>query len=366
MKKISRVLGWLAAVLILLLGFAWLAGWFNNRIGPGEESIRGSAKVDRPTAEATAKEVATFLAVPGRLSAENRTRVSSELTEKIVEVAVAAGDRVAIGDTLVRLDETELLARVKRIRGVLPAQQVRVAEVQSQFDRDRQLRKDQAVSQDEVETSRRLLAEAKANLGAIEQQLVESEARLDETVIKATMNGTVVDKLVEVGEVASPGVVLLEIYQPASLRLECSVPESLVDGVRVGQELNAEIGSSQQESVVTVDEIVPQADARSRTVIVRSRVPQATKRIEGRYGRLFVPLARNKKIFVPASAVRSLGQLDFVEVVTKDGVERRFVKRATEGPSNEIEILSGLEAGEQVMLATTPSSSSTLQSDERD
>ncbi len=236
----------------------------------------------------------------------------------------------------------------------------------AEFDRDRQLRQDQAVSQDKLETSRRLLAEAKANLGAIEQQLVESEARLDKTVIKATMSGTAVDKLGKVGEVASPGVALLEIYQPASLRLECSVPESLVDGLWVGQELNAEIGSSQQESTVTVDEIVPQADVRSRTVLVRARVAEATKRIEGQYGRLFVPLARNEKIFVPANAVRSLGQLDFVEVVTKEGVERRFVKQATEGPSNEIEILSGLEAGERVMLAATPSSSSTLQSDERD
>jgi multidrug efflux pump subunit AcrA (membrane-fusion protein) len=130
--------------------------------------------------------------------------------------------------------------------------------------------------------------------------------------------------------------------------------------------LRAEIGSSQQSATVKVDEIVPQADARSRTVLVKARLPDATKWIEGQYGRLFVPLSRESKLFVPVNAIQSIGQLDFVEVVSKTGgIERRFVKLATTSPENEIEILSGLEAGERVMLATSTGSSSVLRSDER-
>jgi RND family efflux transporter MFP subunit len=364
MKTISSVLAWLATATILILGFAWLAGWFNDRTVPGEETWRADADIDRQTVEVTAREVDTLLPVPGRLWAEKRTRISSEIVGKIVDVAVAAGDHVDPGDTLLRLDQAELLAGVNRIRERLPAQRVRIEEAQAEFDRDRQLVKEAVVAPEQVETSRRLLAEAQANLGATEQQLKEAEARLKETVIKATMSGIVVDRLRKVGEVASPGEPLLEIYQPTSLRLECFVPESLTGNLRIGQKLQAELGPSLENTTVTIDEIVPQADASSRTVLVKARIPEATQRIEGQYGRLLVPLDREEKIFIPEAAVQSLGQLDFVAVVTEDrGIEQRFIKRGRPLPSKEIEILSGLNPGERVVLATDtrPSSRSTKQ-----
>ncbi len=358
MRRLRTALAWLAAAAILIVGFAWLAGWFNERTAPGLEPRAAAGEAERPTAEVVARERSTFLAVPGRLWAAKRTRVTSEIIGKIVEIAVVAGDRVEKEGVLVRLDQTELSARVARIEEGLPAQEAQLEEAQAKFDRDKELLERNAVSREEYDTSRRRLAEAEATLAATRQQLAEARGRLDEAVIRATMRGTVVDQLAKVGEVARPGQPLLEVYQPETLRLECAVPESLVGGLQTGQRLRADFGSDPRERKVTVDEIVPQADARSRTVLVKARIEKPESLFEGQYGRLFVPLGRRTSLSIPRAGLQSLGQLDFVEVVTDErGVERRFVQRGPALPPDRIEILSGLDAGERVVLAWNHSSS---------
>lgn len=350
--KTRTVIAWISAGAGLVAGFAWLAGWFNERTSPGLKPRPAGGGVDRPVAEVVSRETETFLPVPGRLWAQDRTRITSEITGKITDISVVAGDQVEVGTVLVTLDQTELAARVSRIRQQLPAAEQRVQEAESQFDRDQELVKDNAISREAVETSRRRLAEAQAALAATRQELVEAEGQLDESTIEATMSGTVVDQLAKVGEVARPGATLLEVYQPTTLRLECSVPESLAGKLEVGQSLRAEIGREQDTQTVTIDEIVPQADARTRTVLVKARVERSESFFEGQYGRLFAPLDRREKLIVPAAAMQVRGQLDFVEVVTEDrGTERRFVKRGAPLPPDEIEILSGLRAGERVVLA---------------
>lgn len=348
---VRTVVAWLSAAAILLVGFAWLAGWFNERTAAGLDPPPEPAGVERAVAEVVSRETETFLPVPGRLWAKNRTRITSEIIGKIVDIGVVAGDRVERGTVLVKLDQTELSARVSRIRERVPAEEQRVEEAQAEFDRRQTLLEDNAVSREALQTSRRRLAEAKAALAATRQQLAEARGRLDECTIEATMSGTVVDQLAKVGEVARPGRTLLEVYQPATLRLECAVPESLAETLRPGQSVRGEIGREQPLKQVTIDEIVPQADARSRTVLVKARIERSESFLEGQYGRLFVPLERRKKLLVPAAALQVLGQLDFVEVVTAErGIERRFVKRGPAVPPDEVEVLSGLEAGERVVL----------------
>jgi RND family efflux transporter MFP subunit len=353
-NKLRTVFAWAAAAGILLLGFAWLAGWFNDRTPPGLESLEEQGAVEVRTTRVESSEEQTFLPVPGRLWAARRTRITSELPGKITELLVRAGQGVEAGTVLVELDRTELAARVDRIRKQVPAREARLEEAQADFERYKALVEDGAVPVERFETARRALEEAEAASDATRERLVEAEEQLDETSIEATLNGTVVDPLAKVGEVAQPGQPLLEIYQPATLRLECAVPESLAGRLQVGQRLRAGLGAEQQTVEVTIDDVVPQADAASRTRLVKARVPDPEAHWEGRYGRLWVPLGSKRKLSLPAEAIQSVGQLDFVHVLAEGRErERRFVQRGIGLPQDRVEILSGLEAGERVVLGST-------------
>ena len=69
------------------------------------------------------------------------------------------------------------------------------------------------------------------------------------------------------------------------------------------------------------------------------------------FGRLLIPIGYVERIYIPAAAVTHVGQLDFVIVKTEQGAVRRFVRLADRGPDDRIEVVSGLKAGEQVLVA---------------
>jgi hypothetical protein len=69
------------------------------------------------------------------------------------------------------------------------------------------------------------------------------------------------------------------------------------------------------------------------------------------FGRLMIPIGKVEKIYIPTKAVTHVGQLDFVIVDTKQGAVRRYVRLGEFGPDDRIEVISGLTAGETVLIA---------------
>ena len=99
----------------------------------------------------------------------------------------------------------------------------------------------------------------------------------------------------------------------------------------------------------TVSEIVPEAQAASRSFEVKVTGPCPPGVYPGMFGRLRIPLGTRSAICVPAAAVRQVGQLDLVEVVEGDVVRRRLVQRGRQ-IDEEVEVLSGLASGERVVV----------------
>jgi multidrug efflux pump subunit AcrA (membrane-fusion protein) len=107
-----------------------------------------------------------------------------------------------------------------------------------------------------------------------------------------------------------------------------------------------------------VREIVPQADPRTRTLLVKIALPPQPDLVSGQFGRLAVPTGTYQALVIPARAVRQVGQLQLVDVVPaaplrvgddKGVPHRRFV---TLGRSHDdmVEVLSGLKPAERVVV----------------
>jgi multidrug efflux pump subunit AcrA (membrane-fusion protein) len=98
---------------------------------------------------------------------------------------------------------------------------------------------------------------------------------------------------------------------------------------------------------------VPEAQSASRAFQVKVTGPCPTGIYTGMFGRILIPLEEEEILVIPKKAVRNVGQLELVEVQEGDRVRRRAVRtgRTLEG---DVEVLSGLRAGEQVVVAETP------------
>ncbi len=157
------------------------------------------------------------------------------------------------------------------------------------------------------------------------------------------------DKLQNVGDLAMPGRPILQLYDPSLVRLEAPVREALVRRIKVGDSLAVKLGSEEIRTTGTVDEIVPQADVASRSVMVRVLVPNVTDLYSGMFGRLVIPTGTESVLLVPAQAIQRVGQLEYVLAPTAHGPERRFVQTGRRF-GDKVEILSGLAEGEPVLI----------------
>jgi membrane fusion protein, multidrug efflux system len=346
-------------IVALMLVIGWLAGAFEHKIAPDTPVASLRRAVDGPTDvvhEVTKDYIEEAI---GTLKASSRTVVSAKVLATISEITVSAGDQVLKGDVLVRLDSRDLEARLKRSEQEMIAAMATRKEAESSYKRNANLVQQAVISQAEFDDSTRRVAVAKAQELGAEQAVNEAKTMLSFTTIKAPKAGRIVDRLVEPGDTATPGEPILVLYDATSLRLEAPVLEHLAIRLHTGDKLKVFVDALSREVDSTIDEIVPQADALSRSFLVKASVPRSDDLFEGMFGRLRIPAGQRRHLCLSTDAVQEVGQLTFVDVVTDgDHIEKRFIKTGRIGLPGRIEVLSGLKAGERVVLHETAASGS--------
>jgi RND family efflux transporter MFP subunit len=348
---VARLLMVSAGLVALVVTIAWLSGMFEDKIEPGWAQRGTQQHTDQATDVVHEIEKSYIEEAVGTLKASSRTVVSAKVLATIDEILVAAGDQVQQGQELIRLDNKEYQARLDQAKRALEAATANRAEAEKQFERIEALAKQNAASRSEFDRAARDVQVTIADEARAQQAVSEAQVLLSYTTIKAAKNGRIVDRTAEPGDVAQPGVPILVLYDETSLRLEAPVMEQLAVKLRQGDELTVAIDALQREFPATVDEIVPQADAPSRSFLVKASLPDSPDLYEGMFGRLLIPAGKRRHLCLATDAVVRIGQLEFVDVVLPEGtIERRLITSGQLGVPGRQEVLSGVEAGERVIL----------------
>lgn len=301
----------------------------------------GSNSPNLPTAQVSAQTVERKLRaatedVVGTVRPKLSASIEAKVSGRIEKMAVVPGQTVKAGELLAKLDAAEIQARLDQADAAL-----------DQADRDwkriQTLFAQQASSRSEYDAADARYRMAK---GAAE----EARAMMSYVDIRAPFDGVITRKLADEGDLAMPGKPLLQMENPDALRLEADVPEALVGNVRLGDKLSVRVAAVTNDTEGTVAEISPTADPNSRTYLVKLDLPGATGLRSGQFGRVAVPVAETSAIRVPAAAVIQRGQLELVFVVVNGHAQLRLVKSG-QRIGGEIELVSGLNAGEQIVTA---------------
>ncbi len=357
-----RVVGPLVIGLVgLVLVTAWVSGFFLEKIpaGAAEAPVR---KLPPGTPTDIVHEVTKtyYEEAVGTLRAASRTEISSRVLAPIEKIHVRAGQAVRSGEVLIELDSRQLETQRSQAQANLAAAQAAYENALGDYQRKEKAYAARAIPKQQLDDALRNVEVSRANLIHSRQVLAETEVLLSYATITAPKAGVVVDRLADAGDTAQPGVPLLVLYDPDSLRLEVPVMENLAGRIQVGDRLKVLIDAlppEDREVEAEVDEIVPQAEAATRSVIVKSRLPRRKGMYEGMFGRLLVPAGERRHLCLNTDAIQRIGQLEFVDVVGPgDVLERRFIKTGRIGFPGRVEVLSGLEAGERVVLYKRPDS----------
>jgi RND family efflux transporter MFP subunit len=251
----------------------------------------------------------------------------------------------------VRLSDEEQQSRVRQAEADRDSMQAQLQLAKIEFDRAAQLIASRSISQAEYDTARTRVQTTQANFDRATRAVEEAKVFLGFATIVAPFSGIVVDKVVEQGDTVSPGQTLLTLYDPTHMQLVASVRESLAMKLKVGQELPARLESLGYDCYATVSEVVPKADASNRSFDVKVTGPCPTGVYSGMFARLMLPLEDEQLLLLPKVAVARVGQLTMVHVAVGETLVRRAVQLGRSF-GDQVEVLSGLTAGEKVLLAT--------------
>jgi RND family efflux transporter MFP subunit len=335
-----------------------------------------TAPVAVQVAAVTAQDWPTSYEATGTVRARTTATVSSKVMGYVQQVSVQVGDRVRQGQALVTLDARDLDVNLRRaeaggaeVQSAIPelenataAAKANLDLAQTTFNRMKELAGKKSISNQEMDEASARLKAAEANYEMMRSRraqitskaaVVEQEVRAagimrDYAKLAAPFNGVVITRTVEPGNLATPGAPLLTIEQDGLYRLEASVDESKLASVRVGQAVEAVL-EADRKLKARVSEIVPSVDAASRTYIVKLDLPATPNLRTGMFGRAIFPLGVQKVVAVPLAALMERGQLQSVFVM-EDGVAHTRLVTTGRRTGNAVEVLSGLTAGEKVVL----------------
>lgn len=336
------------ALMFLLLMILWLAGAFEEKISPGAFEAATPAK--EATYTVVRKRLPVYEDVPATVHAKQSTDVSARLLARIDKIHVRAGDTVNQGDILIELEDGDLRARLAQTRQSLTSLNARLGQAKSEFDRTSRLFAKNAATQAALDRSTADYESLRAQRAAAVETRREAEAALSYTRVTAPISARVIDRFAEPGDMAAPGMKILTLYDPLSLRLEGQVRETLGISLRLGQELEVEIEALRADMGGTIEEIVPAANPGTRSFLIKVALPHHALVMPGMFARIRIPAGSREILLIPERFVVRVGQLDLVWVSGAHGKERRFVRLGKVLPEDMIEVRAGLEAGEHLLV----------------
>lgn len=342
------LLGFSAAVVVLLL---WLAGKFSPKVPvPSGASPSATVAAAGPAVPVRLIKLPLSESAVGTIRAVHETSIGSKLLARVTEVQLMAGQQVKAGEVLIRLDDSDLKAKLQQAKAAVAGAEAARNQAANDEQRYAKLAESKSISQQQYEKAATALQGAEATLLQAQETVNEVKAALEWATIRAPFDATVVDKKVDVGDMVTPGQMLVTLFDPKRMQLVASVRESLTRQLLVGRDIGVQIEGLDKQCVGTVSEIVPEAQSASRSFQVKVTGPCPTGIYSGMFGRILIPLADEDVLVIPRLAVRKVGQLELVEVVEQGRAQRRAI-RTGRTLGEDVEVLSGLREGEQVAVS---------------
>ena len=340
----------LLSVVLAVAATAAPAGPHPADVADGPPAIASAAVATRGGSAGTAYE--------GVVEALRQTVVAAQVAGAVVALQVRAGDRVHAGQVLLRID-----ARAAEQTAAAGAAQARAARAAldaagREFERQEQLFAQGFISRAALDHAdarfRTAQAEASAQLASAGAARTQSELY----VVKAPYDGVVAGVAVVLGDMALPGRPLLTLYDPAALRVSVAIPQRAAARLAGRDDFQAEVPGAAARWIRPVrTQLLPTVEAASHTLELRLDLPADTGSVPGMFARVWLAEggtaagdAAEARLFVPQQALLRRAEMAAVYVIGRDGRPLLRPVRPGRSDGEQVEILSGVAAGERVAL----------------
>ena len=355
-RMINRLISFLVVAALLAVAYF---GW-KSFTKPAIE-VKLSAAVLQSPAQTNA-----VLTASGYVVAQRKAAVASKGTGRLVYLGVVEGDRVLKEQIIARIDDSDIRAQLEQARANLNLALADLRDAETGDQRQKKLLAAGLTSQGDADAAESRYKRVLASIEVARALVRQSEVALENTLIRAPFDGTVLTKNADVGEVVAPlgaganakaAVVLLA--DMGSLEAEIDVSESNIEKIAVNQDCEIRLDAYPDQAYPGfMAKIVPTADRSKATVMVKIGFRNYDKRVLPEMSAKVVFLNEKSKsgaiedsrqfLAVPASAIVRRGGATFVYTVRDEkAIEVPVTTGGTYGPL--IEIKTGLVGGTKVV-----------------
>ncbi|MDZ4845671.1 MAG: efflux RND transporter periplasmic adaptor subunit [Chitinophagales bacterium] len=343
------------AIPSLLMVFFFLTSCSGNK---HEEETKKDNPV--PVVVAVAgKQTGDNIYASGQIESKETAAISTRVMGFITSIKVNPGDQVQKRQLLVTISDGDIQAKKAQAQAMVSEAEAALKDAEKDYKRFEELYKQQSASTKEFENAELHYNSIKAKTEAARQMQNEAEAMLAYTNLTAPISGVIIQKNMDAGSMANPGMPILVIEQTGGYQISASVSEADIASIKEGADAEVVIKSSGRIIKGKVSEISPSSQFSGGQYIIKVSIPDAEK--NGLYSGMYVnvsitssglPTASGSFVLVPASAIIYKDQLIGIYIVSESQTALLRWIKAGKIFGDKVEILSGLRPDEKFILAS--------------
>ncbi len=361
-------------LVVLFVSFAC-----SDKIEPGTTTESPPVVKDVPVATVQMTDQPIIYEAVGTVRAGIRSNLASKLLGTVEVIHVREGDLVKQGDTLVLIDQRQVNAGHRRAeaslsetrKGLTAAIANRAAAQATErlglatYERYLNLKKDDSVSMQEFDEVEARYRQAKAALGWSDAMVEAAAARVKQAEavvatalvnkkdasITAPHDGIITGKMIDKGDLVKPGTPLLTLETTHGFCVDVVLPEIYIDYVQPRQKVSVKVPALKTGPLDgNICTIVPSADPRSRSFIVKINLPIDEKVRSGLFARAEIPMGHSKMLLIAKKGVVRRGQLTGLYLVDSENIAHFRLIRTGKTFGDSVEVLSGLKQGDRYVI----------------
>jgi len=296
--------------------------------------------------------ITTTVAFTGTINARYDMPIGTEgETGRVSAIYVEAGDHVKAGQLLAQVDESILQPQVDRLAASLEEAKANAGLATAEYGRAQGVEAAGALSKEDIEKRRAAAVTADAEVKVAAAQLAEYRARLAHTQVRAPVDGVVLTRAAEVGQIVTPGgTAMFRMARGSEVEMRALVAEQDLPSLRIGQAADVYLTGVDKPYVGKVRLLGAIIDPQTRLGEVRIALAPDPQLRPGAFARGEVIVGKGERPVLPQTAVLSDDKGTYVLVVNADNrVVRRDV-HVSDTNEHGLVISSGLTGNERVIM----------------
>jgi len=283
-----------------------------------------------------------YVKINGRVEAENKAAISPEIRGQVKKIHVQEGDRVKEGALLVSLSTAVIRNNLKQVESQLALATIT-------FQKQKELWEEEIGSEMEY-------LQAKTNKESLESQRQMLVSQLEMSRIKAPYNGIVDNISIQTGEMASPGMPILQLVNLKEMKIEGHLSEKYLQAIQVGDKVRVSFPAlpevTMQVPIARLGQII---DQDSRTFVIEIKVDNPNEIIKPNMLALLkvVDYQKEQALVVPAMIIKEDIKGTYLYTLPDKPEKLARKQYITTGRSynNQTIVLKGIQPGDQVIVS---------------